>query len=117
MGETVPATEFKARCLELMDRVAEGRETYVITKHGRAVAKLVPADPPEERDVFGCMVDLTKTIGSLDLGAADETPSPTHEAESAAQWKAWEREWRQKGTVSGRKPPVPKTRKPGRAGR
>jgi prevent-host-death family protein len=41
---TVPATEFKAKCLELMDRVAEGRETYVITKRGRPVAKLVTAD-------------------------------------------------------------------------
>ena len=28
----IPATEFKARCLELMDRVAERRESYVITK-------------------------------------------------------------------------------------
>ncbi len=30
----IPATEFKAKCLELMDRVAERRETYVITKRG-----------------------------------------------------------------------------------
>ena len=29
---TVPATEFKAKCLELMDRVAERRESFVITK-------------------------------------------------------------------------------------
>ena len=33
----VPATEFKAKCLQLMDRVAERRETFVITKHGRLV--------------------------------------------------------------------------------
>ena len=36
-----PAAEFKARCLELMDRVRESRVEYVVTKHGRPVAKLV----------------------------------------------------------------------------
>lgn len=34
-----PATEFKAECLELMDRVAEGHETYIMTRCGRQVAK------------------------------------------------------------------------------
>ena len=38
----VGAAEFKARCLELMDRVAERRESYVITKRGKPVAKLIP---------------------------------------------------------------------------
>ena len=36
------AAEFKARCLELMDRVRETRVEDVITKHGKPVAKLVP---------------------------------------------------------------------------
>ena len=38
--ETVPAAQFKARCLSLLDRV--GPEGIIITKHGRPVAKLVP---------------------------------------------------------------------------
>ncbi|HBH02800.1 MAG TPA: type II toxin-antitoxin system prevent-host-death family antitoxin [Candidatus Rokubacteria bacterium] len=37
----IPATEFKAKCLALLDRV--GPEGVVITKHGRPVARLVPA--------------------------------------------------------------------------
>jgi prevent-host-death family protein len=48
----VGAAEFKARCLELMDRVQETREAYVITKHGRPVAKLVPHDPPRRKPSF-----------------------------------------------------------------
>jgi prevent-host-death family protein len=38
--KTVPAAQFKAQCLSLLDRV--GPEGIVITKHGKPVAKLVP---------------------------------------------------------------------------
>ena len=39
---TVPAAEFKAKCLELMDRVRDQNITVTITKHGRPVACLKP---------------------------------------------------------------------------
>lgn len=39
----VTATEFKAKCLSLIDQVHGGGEPVVITKHGRVVAKLVAA--------------------------------------------------------------------------
>ena len=39
---TIKASEFKARCLKLMDEVAETGEEIVITKHGRPVSKLAP---------------------------------------------------------------------------
>lgn len=42
----VSATEFKAKCLALIDRVHAKGESITITKHGRVVAKLVP-----ERDL------------------------------------------------------------------
>jgi len=38
------AGSFKARCLAVMDEVQAKRETVVITKRGKPVAKLVPAD-------------------------------------------------------------------------
>jgi len=41
MGKIVPATQFKAQCLALIDRVAEGGEPIVISKRGRPVARLV----------------------------------------------------------------------------
>jgi len=48
----VPAAEFKARCLELMDRVRETRAEYVVTKHGKPVAKLVPYDDATKQTSF-----------------------------------------------------------------
>ncbi|WP_420448276.1 type II toxin-antitoxin system Phd/YefM family antitoxin [Candidatus Palauibacter sp.] len=39
---TIKASEFKAKCLKLMDEVAETGEEIVITKNGRPVSKLVP---------------------------------------------------------------------------
>lgn len=35
---------FKDKCLALMDKVRDERVQVVITKHGNAVARLVPAD-------------------------------------------------------------------------
>jgi prevent-host-death family protein len=46
---TVPAAEFKAKCLALIDRVRERGEPITITKRGRVVARLVPAGDEEER--------------------------------------------------------------------
>ncbi|MBI2167939.1 MAG: type II toxin-antitoxin system Phd/YefM family antitoxin [Actinobacteria bacterium] len=39
------ATEVKARILALLDEVADG-EAIEITKHGRTIARLVPAQGP-----------------------------------------------------------------------
>ena len=40
--QTLKASEFKARCLKLMDKVQETGEEIVITKNGKPVSKLVP---------------------------------------------------------------------------
>jgi prevent-host-death family protein len=44
----ITATQFKARCLRLLDEVAETGEPLVITKHGRAVARLEPPARPSD---------------------------------------------------------------------
>ncbi|HEY7445760.1 MAG TPA: type II toxin-antitoxin system prevent-host-death family antitoxin [Vicinamibacterales bacterium] len=49
------AAEFKARCLELMDRVRESRVEYVVTKHGRPVARLVPFTESHKTTFFGSL--------------------------------------------------------------
>lgn len=43
---TISASLFKATCLGLLDEVASTGETIVVTKRGRAVAKLAPVDEP-----------------------------------------------------------------------
>lgn len=42
--KTMAAGEFKARCLKVMDQVSLTRAPVVITKRGKPIAKLVPAD-------------------------------------------------------------------------
>jgi prevent-host-death family protein len=42
--KTMAAGSFKVHCLAVMDEVQATRQTVVITKRGRPVAKLVPAD-------------------------------------------------------------------------
>ena len=54
-GSRVAAAEFKARCLELMDRVRETGAEFVVTKHGTPVAKLVPYAERARRSFFGSM--------------------------------------------------------------
>ena len=52
----IAAGQFKAVCLKLMDRVQASHESVVITKRGKAVAKLVPVDE-EPRRLFGFLKD------------------------------------------------------------
>ncbi len=40
--KTIKASEFKAKCLRLMDEVAETGQPLVITKNGKPVAQLGP---------------------------------------------------------------------------
>jgi prevent-host-death family protein len=42
---SIGAGEFKAKCLQLLDEIAETREPLVITKFGKPVAKVVPMPP------------------------------------------------------------------------
>jgi prevent-host-death family protein len=45
----MPAAEFKAKCLSLLDRVHQSGESITITKRGRVLARLVPAGDTDER--------------------------------------------------------------------
>jgi prevent-host-death family protein len=66
----VAAAEFKARCLELMDRVRETGAEYVITKHGTPVAKLVPVRERTPQPLFGSLkgtvLDYDRPLDPLD---------------------------------------------------
>lgn len=44
--QSIPAGEFKQRCLALLDRVAETGMPIVVTKRGAPVARVVPVDSP-----------------------------------------------------------------------
>lgn len=63
--KSMPAGEFKARCLRVMEEVRKYRTPVVITKKGRPVAKLVPPDAPAT-DVFGCMAGTARIVGDIE---------------------------------------------------
>ncbi len=49
---SIPAGQFKAICLDLLDRVKERNIEYVITKRGEPFARLVPVEG-RNADPFG----------------------------------------------------------------
>jgi prevent-host-death family protein len=58
------AGAFKAKCLAVMDDVQAKRETIVITKHGKPVAKLVPVEPQGD-DIFGFLRGKVTITGDV----------------------------------------------------
>jgi prevent-host-death family protein len=52
-ARTVAASAFKAKCLALLDEVQRTGVPLVVTKRGRAVAKLVPMGVERSPDLLG----------------------------------------------------------------
>ena len=50
---SIAAGRFKARCLALLDEVAETGLPLVVTKRGRPVAKVVPIEGARAPDLLG----------------------------------------------------------------
>ena len=51
--QTIQASEFKARCLALMDDVARSGEVLVVTKNGRPIEELRPYSGGKLGSPFG----------------------------------------------------------------
>ena len=60
----IKASEFKAKCLKLMDEVAENGEEIVITKNGKPVAKLT-AFHERPKTLFGIDKGRLKILGDI----------------------------------------------------
>jgi prevent-host-death family protein len=61
----MPAGQFKARCLSVMDDVNATGEPVLITKRGTPVAKVVPVTS-KKQDLFGFMAGELKIIGDIE---------------------------------------------------
>ena len=77
---TIKASEFKARCLKLMDEVAETGEEIVITKYGKPVSKLAPYRK-KPQTLFGIDRGRFEIVGDI-----DEPIDVEWEAESGKNW-------------------------------
>lgn len=53
MEASIGAGDFKAKCLQLLNEIAERRETLVITKRGKPIARVIPVEP--EQPLFGAL--------------------------------------------------------------
>lgn len=58
------AGSFKAHCLAVMDEVHAKRESVVITKHGRPVAKLVPVGKDTD-DIYHFLAGKGAILGDI----------------------------------------------------
>ncbi len=61
---TMKASEFKAKCLKLMDEVAETGEAIVITKNGKPVSRLTPYRE-RPKTLFGAGRGRMKITGDI----------------------------------------------------
>jgi prevent-host-death family protein len=61
----MPAGQFKARCLSVMEDVSKTREPVLITKRGRPIAKLVPAEKPEQ-NFIGRLEGRVRITGDIE---------------------------------------------------
>ncbi len=61
----ISISEFKAKCLGLIEQVHKTRQPLRITKHGRPLAEVVPAGPDRQRKFLGDMVGTAKIVGDI----------------------------------------------------
>ena len=61
----VNVTNFKAKCIQYVDAVQNRGDVVVITRHGKAAAKLVPMEDGEESKLFGRGMGPVKEKGAL----------------------------------------------------
>lgn len=62
--KTMAASEFKARCLQVMEQVRSTRAPVVITKRGKPVAKLMPPDEAPAR-ALGRLAGRIEILGDI----------------------------------------------------
>jgi prevent-host-death family protein len=62
--KTISATEFKTRCLAVVEEVNSMREPVLITKRGKPVARLVAAGKP--RKFIGRLKGIFEVVGDIE---------------------------------------------------
>ncbi len=65
-GETISVSEFKAKCLALVDRVKRTGRPLLITRRGEPMAAVVPPEPPApEGSWLGSAAGTGRIVGDL----------------------------------------------------
>ena len=70
----VAISEFKAKCLALLEQVQKTKKPIRVTRFGKPIAEVVPASPePGPADWIGSMKDTMKILGDIVSPANDES--------------------------------------------
>jgi len=67
----IAISEFKAKCLAILDQVEKTKQPIRITRRGRPIADVSPPAPTENRDWIGSMKE-SKILGDIISPASDE---------------------------------------------
>ena len=67
----IPATEFKAKCLALLDEVHEKGGTITVTKRGRPVATVQRAKKAAFKSPRGSLAGQIEIVGDIDIANED----------------------------------------------
>jgi prevent-host-death family protein len=71
--EEVSISEFKAKCLALLERVNKTKKSLRITRHGKPVAEVVPPTVGFDRAAWiGSMKGRMEILGDIISPASDE---------------------------------------------
>jgi prevent-host-death family protein len=64
VARTIPAGQFKARCLQIMDQVAATGQPVTVTKRGRPVVRVTPVGK-RPADLFGALRGTLEITGDI----------------------------------------------------
>ena len=65
MSRVISATEFKAKCLGLLDEVSERGESIIVTKRGKPVATLKPVKQKRWKSPMGVLASKAEIVGDI----------------------------------------------------
>jgi len=63
--QKIAAAQFKARCLAVMEQVAESGRPVVVTKHGKPVVQIIPVASDED-EIFGFLAGKGRIVGDIE---------------------------------------------------
>jgi len=70
----IAISEFKAKCLGILEEVRKTRKPIRVTRFGKPVAEVVPPSPEKrEKRRLGCMIGSAQILGDIVGSISDES--------------------------------------------